>query len=87
MTTTTAKLTVSLGTGTVDQARAAATAAGLSLSAWLDQAARDKIRQEGARALAEFNASPAGAELEEFTRATAATAAARWAALAEDQAA
>lgn len=60
-----AKLTVTMPDGTITAARTAATTAGLSLSAWLDRAARDAIRHEGAQALADFMAGPDGDEFRE----------------------
>lgn len=72
MTINTAKVTVSLDPGTLNAARTAAAESHQSLSAWLDQAARESIRRHGAAALADFMASPEGDELREWTAATAA---------------
>jgi hypothetical protein len=62
----TTKVTVSLDTADLAAAQAAATEAGVSLSAWLSRAARERAAAEqrvaGARALADFMAGPDGAD-------------------------
>jgi hypothetical protein len=58
------KVTVTLDTSTIAGVRQAAAQAGVSVSAWVDLAARTRLRAEGARALVEFMGSdPDGPEL------------------------
>lgn len=66
------KVTLSLDTDVLTRAREAASASGVSLSAYVATATRTQLRADGARALAEFMASPDAAELDEWTRATTA---------------
>ena len=56
------KVTVTLPAHTLGAARRQAGAAGLTLSAWLDRAARAEIRRHAAEALREHLAGPYGAE-------------------------
>lgn len=65
------KATVTLDVVTLAAAREAARDAGLSLSAWLDRAARDKLRRDGAAALADYLTGPDGDELRDWMSATA----------------
>lgn len=66
------KITVTLGTDTLALVREQADAAGVSVSAWLDRAARDRLRAESALQLAEFMATDDGRELAERIRLAAA---------------
>ncbi len=65
------KATVTLDVDTLMAAREAARDAGLSLSAWLDRAAREKLRRDGATALADYLAGPDGGELRGWMTASA----------------
>jgi hypothetical protein len=68
----TEKVTVTLGPDTLLLAREQAATDGVSLSAWLDRAARDRLRVEGARAMGEFFRTDEGHELLEDMRHAAA---------------
>ncbi len=57
------KVTLTLGQDTLAGARQAAAAAGQSLSAWVDHAARERLRVEGARALSHFMSSDEGRDI------------------------
>ena len=70
------KATVTLDVDTLAAARDAARDAGLSLSAWLDRAAREKLRRDAAAALADYLTGPDGGELREWMATSARTRAA-----------
>ena len=70
------KVTLTLGQDTLAGARSAAAATGQSLSAWVDAAARQRLRTEGAHALVEFMATAEGRELRDVMRGAAALRAA-----------
>ena len=57
------KITVTLNRDTLALIREQADADGVSLSAWLDRAARERLRAEGARQLADFMTTDDGRDM------------------------
>jgi hypothetical protein len=70
------KITVTLNRDTLALIREQADADGVSLSAWLDRAARERLRVEGARQLAVFMATDDGRDVAQRIRVAAAARAA-----------
>ncbi|MGH7510937.1 MAG: type II toxin-antitoxin system VapB family antitoxin [Gemmatimonadales bacterium] len=66
------KITVTLDHDTLAMVREQAATNGLSVSAWLDRAARARLRAEGARQLAAFMGSDDGRDIAERMRIAAA---------------